>query len=327
MTRLAITRPSVLVPVFALFAACGGGGATRTATGAASPIVVTGLVNGTAYNCSVTATDAVGTSAASGQVQVRPLTPGTSYNTDGVLCTYTVAEFNSSPSVNANASAFWSCNPTRAVIANAIPNHPVGTFPNPANPNSIRPQQVQATFTLTPTVTSATGNNVMVAGCALNGVKFEPGTGGTCDSASPPNCTFIGGTGARRMEALPPSGFDFGTDSNNAHVQPTGEHHYHGLPTGHLALPDGLVHAGLRVCRRPRRPRPMQRPHGRDARVPGRHLRLRGDHRVPVRASLRARPRSAARRCRRPCVPTSWRTSRARATSWERAATSCCRCR
>jgi len=34
------------------------------------------------------------------------------------------------------------------------------------------------------------------------------------------------------MEALPPSCFNFGTDGNNAHVQPTGEHHYHGLPTG-----------------------------------------------------------------------------------------------
>ena len=213
-------------------ASCTGGGTTRTATGAASPLTVTGLANGTSYNCSVTATSAVGTSAASGQVQVRPLTPGTSYNTDGVLCTYAVAEFNSSPSVNANASAFWSCNPTRAVIANAIPNHAVGTFPNPANPNSIRPQQVQATFTLTPTVTSATGNNVMIAGYALNGVKFEPGTNGTCDGASPPNCNFAGGGGQWRMEALPPSGFNFGTDSNNAHVQPTGEYHYHGLPTG-----------------------------------------------------------------------------------------------
>jgi len=149
-----------------------------------------------------------------------------------VLCAYTVAEFNNSPSVNASASAFWSCNPTRSLVANAIPNHTVGTFPNANNPNSIRAQQISATFPLRPAIANANGNNVMVPGHAINGVKFEPGTGGTCDSANPPNCSAIGGTGAWRMEALAPSSFNFGTDDNNAHVQPTGEYHYHGLPTG-----------------------------------------------------------------------------------------------
>ena len=219
-------------PITSFTVSCIGGGATRTGTGTASPISVTGLTNDTAYNCSVTATNAIGTSAASGQVQVRPSTSGTGYNTDGVLCTYTVAEFNNSPSINANASALWSCNPTRSVVSNAIPNHPVGTFPNANNPNAIRSQSIIATFSLAPAITNPNGVNSQIAGHALNGVTFEPGTGGTCDSATPPNCSAIGGTGAWRMEALPPSGFNFGTDDNNAHVQPTGEYHYHGMPTG-----------------------------------------------------------------------------------------------
>jgi hypothetical protein len=29
--------------------------------------------------------------------------------------------------------------------------------------------------------------------------------------------------------------FNFGADSNNAHVQPTGEYHYHGMPEGFIA--------------------------------------------------------------------------------------------
>ncbi len=211
---------------------CTGGGATRTATGGASPIVVTGLVNGTAYNCSVTATNAVGSSAASSQVQVTPSAGGLAYDTDGVLCSYTVTEFNGSPSVNATASAFWSCNPTRSLVANAIPNHAVGTFPNASNPNTLRAQSVAVTFPLRPTVASPGGTEVAVSGYAINGVKFEPGTDGTCDSANPPNCNFAGGTGSWRMEALAPSSFDFGTDGSNAHVQPNGEYHYHGLPTG-----------------------------------------------------------------------------------------------
>ena len=219
-------------PITGYTVSCTAGSVTRTASGASSPLNVTGLVNGTAYNCSVVATNAIGNSAASGQVQVTPTTGGVAYNTDGVLCSYNVSEFNSSASVNASASAFWSCNPTRSLVSNAIPNHPVGTFPNANNPNTIRAQSIAATFPLRPSVSSANGTNVMVSGYAINGVKFEPGTGGTCDGASPPNCNFNGGGGAWRMEALAPSSFNFGTDDNNAHVQPTGEYHYHGMPTG-----------------------------------------------------------------------------------------------
>ncbi|NDB15440.1 MAG: YHYH protein [Gammaproteobacteria bacterium] len=228
---LATLQAPLAALVLVTLSGCGGG-VTRTATGAASPITVTGLANGTAYSCSVTATNSIGNSAPSGAVQVTPTTGATTYNTDGVLCAYSVSEFNNSPSVNASASAFWSCNPNRALVANAIPNHAVGTFPNANNPNPIRAQQISATFPLRPAIANANGNNVMVPGHAINGVKFEPGTGGTCDGANPPNCTAIGGTGAWRMEALAPSAFNFGTDSNNAHVQPTGEYHYHGLPTG-----------------------------------------------------------------------------------------------
>jgi len=54
---------------------CNAGG--FTATGAVSPLTVTGLTNGTAYNCSVVATNAAGPSAASATVAVTPYTvPG-----------------------------------------------------------------------------------------------------------------------------------------------------------------------------------------------------------------------------------------------------------
>lgn len=49
------------------------GGATVTAQGTASPLAVTGLANGTAYTCSVSATNAVGTSVASASVSVTPV--------------------------------------------------------------------------------------------------------------------------------------------------------------------------------------------------------------------------------------------------------------
>ena len=56
---------------------CTAGATTATATGPASPLTVTGLTNGTAYTCSVVATNIAGNSAASGTVTVTPATvPG-----------------------------------------------------------------------------------------------------------------------------------------------------------------------------------------------------------------------------------------------------------
>ena len=56
---------------------CTAGATTATATGPASPLTVTGLTNGTAYTCSVVATNIAGNSVASGTVTVTPATvPG-----------------------------------------------------------------------------------------------------------------------------------------------------------------------------------------------------------------------------------------------------------
>ena len=59
--------------ITAYTASCTAAGATRTATGAASPLTVTGLTNGTGYSCSVTATNSAGTGAASSAVSVTPV--------------------------------------------------------------------------------------------------------------------------------------------------------------------------------------------------------------------------------------------------------------
>jgi hypothetical protein len=46
-------------------ASCTSNGSTNTAIGTTTPITVTGLTNGASYTCSITATNAVGTSGAS----------------------------------------------------------------------------------------------------------------------------------------------------------------------------------------------------------------------------------------------------------------------
>ncbi|MCA3696081.1 cytochrome c peroxidase [Aquidulcibacter sp.] len=56
-------------------ASCAAGGATRTGIGTTSPIDVTGLTNGTAYSCSIAATNATGTSPSSAATSATPALP------------------------------------------------------------------------------------------------------------------------------------------------------------------------------------------------------------------------------------------------------------
>lgn len=225
-------------------ATCAMGTTTRTGTATASPAVVTGLTNGSAYSCTVAAINAVGTGAVSAAVSVTPVASTTS-GTAGVECSYSHNAFNSSPSVNTTSTASWTCSSTaRMLVANGIPDHPTGTFPNAGNPNAISAQTVTATYTLTPSYNGAVttlGGPRGVTGYVLNGVKIDAGTAGSCpDNAAATNsCSLIGGTGTWSIEALGQSAFNFGTDSNNAHVQPGGEYHYHGMPEGFITLRGG----------------------------------------------------------------------------------------
>ncbi|MEN9374587.1 MAG: hypothetical protein RIR79_2139 [Pseudomonadota bacterium] len=162
-------------------------------------------------------------------------TTTTTGSTAGVLCDYKSSVFNSSTSVNATSTATWACSSTkRTLSANGLPDHVVGTFPNSNNPNAISAQSVSASLALVPTLTTAiTGRTgpTLAMGYALNGVKVDPATAGTCDNTGT-NCDLARGTGAWNIEALGQSSFKFGTDTNNAHVQPGGMYHYHGIPEG-----------------------------------------------------------------------------------------------
>jgi len=122
----------------------------------------------------------------------------------------------------------WSCDDSsRTLVANGIPDHATGAFPNSGNPNRIAAQTVSIALPLKP-VAETRAWLVKIAGYALNGIKFDPGTAESCTV----NC----GNGGRgpggpwRIEALGQKFFDFGVDANNAHVQPDGAYHYHGVP-------------------------------------------------------------------------------------------------
>lgn len=124
----------------------------------------------------------------------------------------------------------------RYVMSNGIPNHDPGQFPNRGNPNRISTQRYQFRLPLHPEPAQRPIDaGGMPFGVALNGVPFDPGTAELW--RNDPNW---------RYDAL--SGkINLGLDSSNAHVQPNGAYHYHGLPNGlinAIGVSDAMVKVG-----------------------------------------------------------------------------------
>lgn len=158
-------------------------------------------------------------------------------STAGVACNYYYSAYNSSASVSTTSTSDWGCSATeRSIVANGVPDHEVGTFPSAGNPNTISEQTIADSFTLTPVksdTATTLGGPAGVTGYVLNGVKVDAGTAGSCDSTGT-SCSLVDNAGAWSIEALGQSSFDFGADDSNAHVQPGGAYHYHGMPEGFL---------------------------------------------------------------------------------------------
>jgi hypothetical protein len=112
----------------------------------------------------------------------------------------------------------------RTIKANGIPNHPVGQFPNPGNPNSISAQNYNFRVPLHPVPnTSFTPLKMQSIGVAVNGIPFDPGTAEFWNNDR---------QAGWRVEAIIGTNRTMGLDQNYAHVQPDGAYHYHGVPVG-----------------------------------------------------------------------------------------------
>ena len=135
----------------------------------------------------------------------------------------------------------------RYITSNGLPDHVTGTFPNRQNPNSISAQDHNYRVTINPKLAGKT-TDAHLFGIALNGILFEPGTaecwgqtrGGSrgATRGRRPSSTNSSGPGTSpggcqwREEALVGGRAKLGLDANNAHVQPTGNYHYHAIPHG-----------------------------------------------------------------------------------------------
>lgn len=114
----------------------------------------------------------------------------------------------------------------RVITVTGIANHLVGTFPNLGNPNSITRHDAVLQVPVAPTRLSEPMYFPLIwdFGITRSSTKIDPLAAewwhGDPDSGW-------------QYEALS-GAVDLGLDDNHAHVQPNGEYHYHGWPTGVL---------------------------------------------------------------------------------------------
>lgn len=110
----------------------------------------------------------------------------------------------------------------RSIVADGLPDHSTGAFPNANNPNSISTQSYRFSMPTSPSVNSnATSADRYVFGVALNGVIFDPATAEFWNRDRSSGWNY---------EAFGAQTQNLGLDSSNAHVQPNGAYHYHALP-------------------------------------------------------------------------------------------------
>jgi YHYH protein len=110
------------------------------------------------------------------------------------------------------------------VQSNGIADHESGWFPNANNPFRIQAQSHHFTLPLDPKENATpTAMFVTQFGIALNGVPLDPA--GSFFNGDPRS--------GWQFDPLHPAvGAHLGVDQNNAHTQPGGAYHYHGLPQG-----------------------------------------------------------------------------------------------
>lgn len=111
----------------------------------------------------------------------------------------------------------------RYIQSNGIPDHATGQFPNAHNPNTIRPQNYHYRVPLHPRIAAhSTPLGMYPFGVAVDGVPFDPLTNEFWDRNP---------RSGWRYDAISPH-VNLGLDQSNAHVQPNGAYHYHGVPWG-----------------------------------------------------------------------------------------------
>ncbi len=123
--------------------------------------------------------------------------------------------------------------------SNGEPNHDMGRFPNRANPNAFREQDLKFCYPTHPKLADTVTKDVMTVGVSVTGVPIRPYTAGYYD---PDGRRGIGRTPSDWRQQAMHNPRSLGMDHQNAHVDRSGLYHYHGV-SGDLmsSLPDTKI--------------------------------------------------------------------------------------
>ncbi len=125
------------------------------------------------------------------------------------------------------------------IMSNGAPNHDMGRFPNRANPNVFREQNLTFCFPTTPRMTSTVTTGLMTVGVSATGIPIRPYTAGYHDPDGRRGFSQDPSSGWRQQAMHDPR--ILGMDNQNAHVDRSGLYHYHGVSGDLLASQGGTL--------------------------------------------------------------------------------------
>ena len=146
--------------------------------------------------------------------------------------------YNDSPSVEQYSYARWICydegRELRILESNNIPNHPVEHYHSVGSwATEMEEHHVEVYLPYYPDLSEEVtpkGGIHGALGYALNGVKIDPGSGGSCSNGPDNVCTLHHSEHEWTVETLGQTFFNYQIDENNGHIQYDGTYHYHGIP-------------------------------------------------------------------------------------------------
>jgi len=113
------------------------------------------------------------------------------------------------------------------ISSNGVPIHDMGKFPNRANPNAFKEQELTFCFPTAPRLTEGITRGLMTVGVSISGIPIRPYTAEYFDPKSKRGYSRNPSSGWRKQAMHYPRGL--GIDLNNGHVDKSGLYHYHGL--------------------------------------------------------------------------------------------------
>ncbi|QBF33290.1 YHYH protein [Thalassococcus sp. S3] len=136
-----------------------------------------------------------------------------------------------------NVSHTFIVDDRTCITSNGVPNHEMGRFPNRANPNAFRAQNLKFCFPTNPQRADTITTGLMTVGVTLTGVPLRPYTAGYYDPNGRNGIGDNPASGWRQQAMHAPR--RLGMDTQDAHVDRSGLYHYHAVSDIYAASTNG----------------------------------------------------------------------------------------